>query len=134
MALKFSGATLHNDDEIKRKDIRVGDRVEIQRAGDVIPQITRSIDAETRAEYPREIFTFPANCPVCDSKTVRVQDEAAIRCPNFQCPAQQIEAMKHLVSRDAFNIDGLGEQAIKIIYRKRLFNQSSRYFQAVSAS
>ncbi len=127
--VKIQRATLHNDDEIKRKDIRVGDRVEIQRAGDVIPQITRSIDAENRDEYPREVFTFPQNCPVCDTKTVRVQDEAAIRCPNFQCPAQQIEAMKHLVSRDAFNIDGLGEQQLKLFIEKGFLGSLADIFR-----
>ncbi len=127
--VKIQRATLHNDDEIKRKDIRVGDRVEIQRAGDVIPQITRSIDAENRAEYPRAEFIFPATCPVCDTETVRVQDEAAIRCPNWQCPAQQIEAMKHLVSRDAFNIDGLGEQQLKLFIEQGFLTSLADIFR-----
>ena len=127
--VKIQRATLHNDDEIKRKDIRVGDKVEIQRAGDVIPQITRSIDAENREQNPRSEFTFPQNCPVCDSKTVRVQDEAAIRCPNFKCPAQQIEAMKHLVSRDAFNIDGLGEQQLKLFIEKGFLTSLADIFR-----
>ncbi|MCH9852815.1 MAG: NAD-dependent DNA ligase LigA [Alphaproteobacteria bacterium] len=132
--VKIQRASLHNDDEIKRKDIRVGDRVEIQRAGDVIPQITRSIDAENRAQNPNEKnmraeFMFPQNCPECGTKTVRVQDEAAIRCPNWQCPAQQLEAMKHLVSREAFNIDGLGEQQLKLFIEQGFLTSLADIFR-----
>ncbi len=107
-----SRATLHNADEIVRKDIRVGDSVTVQRAGDVIPQIVSS-DAGKRAADSAP-FTFPTQCPVCHSHVVEQEDYAARRCSGgLFCPAQQQEKLRHFVSRDAFNIEGLGEQRIE---------------------
>ncbi|MFK7866358.1 MAG: NAD-dependent DNA ligase LigA [Alphaproteobacteria bacterium] len=105
-------ATLHNQDEIKRKDIRVGDLVELQRAGDVIPQITQVIDPD-RDDRPAA-FEFPNHC-LCPLATpiIRNENEAVSRCTGGQqCPFQQIERLKHFVSKDAFDIEGLGERSL----------------------
>ena len=106
-----SNATLHNEDEIRRKDIRVGDRVVIQRAGDVIPQVVRVI-TDQRADDSTE-FAFPETCPECGAPAVRPEGEAVRRCTNsLECPAQRLEWLKHFVSRDAFDIEGLGARQI----------------------
>ncbi|MEC7645662.1 MAG: NAD-dependent DNA ligase LigA, partial [Pseudomonadota bacterium] len=102
-----SNATLHNEDEIRRKDIRVGDRVVIQRAGDVIPQVVRVI-TEARPAGSTE-FAFPDSCPECGAPAIRPEGEAVRRCTNsLECPAQRLEWLKHFVSRNAFDIEGLG--------------------------
>lgn len=106
-----SYATLHNEDEIARKDFRIGDLVEVQRAGDVIPQITRSI-AEHR---PGNVvpFTFPDTCPVCGSIAVRPDGDAVRRCTGgLTCPAQTVERLIHFCSRPAFDIEGMGEKTV----------------------
>ncbi|MDR3179863.1 MAG: NAD-dependent DNA ligase LigA [Holosporaceae bacterium] len=109
-----SRATLHNRDEIEKKDIRVGDRVILQRAGDVIPQILSAIP-EKRPENSVP-FLFPNLCPCCGSALVRGNDEAATKCININCEAQMVERLIHFVSKLAFNIDGLGEQNIKFFF------------------
>ena len=107
-----SNATLHNEDEITRKGIMVGDRVIIQRAGDVIPQVVRVLaDARDGTE---QIFNFPDHCPVCNATTVRPTGEAIRRCSGgLNCPAQLNEGLKHFISRDAFDIEGLGARQIE---------------------
>lgn len=106
-----SNATLHNEDEIRRKDIRVGDRVVIQRAGDVIPQVVRVI-TESRPAGSTE-FIFPDTCPECEAPAIRPEGEAVRRCTNsLECPAQRLEWLKHFVSRNAFDIEGLGARQI----------------------
>lgn len=110
-----SRATLHNEDEIERKDVRVGDIVELQRAGDVIPQILRSFSDkrdEESAEYP-----FPDKCPVCGSEAMRHAGDAHRYCTGgIKCPAQQEEGFKHFVSKHAFDIDGFGaKQVVKFL-------------------
>ena len=106
-----SNATLHNEDEIRRKDIRVGDRVVIQRAGDVIPQVVRVITAARPADS--DAFIFPETCPECGAPASRPEGEAVRRCSNsLECPAQRLEWLKHFVSRDAFDIEGLGARQI----------------------
>ncbi len=101
-------ATLHNQDEIDRKDIRIGDRVLIQRAGDVIPEVVKVIlEARTGEEKP---FKIPAICPVCGSEVSREEGEAVARCTNRRCEAQVKERMRHFVMKDALSIEGMGEK------------------------
>jgi DNA ligase (NAD+) len=107
-----SRATLHNQDEIERKDIRIGDHVILQRAGDVIPQILKYIPEKRQSNS--KPFMIPKICPECDSEVTRDSDQAAMRCTGgLICPAQVIERLKHFVSRDALNIDGLGDKIIR---------------------
>ena len=107
-----SNATLHNRDEIERKDIREGDTVIIQRAGDVIPQVV-SVDITQRPKDSKP-YVFPDKCPVCDSHAVREGEEAATRCTGgLFCEAQAKERLKHFVSRDAFDIEGMGNKNIE---------------------
>jgi DNA ligase (NAD+) len=106
-----SRATLHNEDEIAKKDIRVGDKVLAQRAGDVIPEIVKVITSQRTGAEKK--FTMPRMCPVCKSEVVRGQDEAAARCINIACPAQIKERIKHFASKGAFDIDGLGNKLVE---------------------
>lgn len=117
-----SRASLHNQDEIKRKDIREGDIVTIKRAGDVIPQIVE-VSRDSRLPNTPE-FVFPGVCPECGSKVRQVEGEAAVRCPEeFACKAQIIEKLKHFVSKDAFDIVGLGDKQIEFFYDLGLIKQ-----------
>ncbi|MFZ1413585.1 MAG: NAD-dependent DNA ligase LigA [Defluviicoccus sp.] len=122
-----SRATLHNEDEIRRKDIREGDTVVIQRAGDVIPQVV-SVVAEERPPGTSP-FAFPETCPECGSRAERVADEAARRCTGgLICPAQAVERLKHFVSRDAFDIEGLGDKNIAAFWEDGLLRQPADIF------
>lgn len=106
-----SRATLHNADIVAQRDIRIGDYVVIQKAGDVIPEIVRSLpERRTGEEIP---FTMPDECPACGSKVVRLPGEAATRCVNKACPAQQLERLIHFASRGAMDIEGLGPAIIE---------------------
>lgn len=110
-------ATLHNEDEIARKDVRPGDTVQIQRAGDVIPQILCVIPPGPDAPPRQEPFRFPDHCPACGALAVRPEGEAVRRCTGgLTCPAQIVERLIHFVSRTAFDIDGLGDRSIREFY------------------
>ena len=115
---RVSRATLHNEDEIKRKDIRIGDTVLVQRAGDVIPEVVKVI-ASQRTGTERK-FNMPQHCPVCNSSVVRAEDEAALRCINTACSAQVKERIKHFASKGAFDIDGLGDKLVEQLVDKGL--------------
>ncbi|OAO76743.1 DNA ligase [Anoxybacillus flavithermus] len=111
-------ASLHNEDYIREKDIRLGDYVIIKKAGDIIPEVVRSLpERRTGKEEP---FDMPTHCPVCASELVRLDDEVALRCVNPQCPAQIREGLIHFVSRQAMNIDGLGEKVIAQLFEHGL--------------
>lgn len=113
-----SRATLHNFDELKRKDIRIGDIVLVERSGDVIPQVVKSIiEKRTGDEKTRSI---PKKCPVCGSKVVRTLDEVAVRCPNKRCPARLRWRIEYFASRDAMDIDHLGGSTVDKLIDKGL--------------
>jgi DNA ligase (NAD+) len=105
-----SRATLHNQDEIIKKDIRIGDTVLVQRAGDVIPEVVKVILSKRTGGEKR--FQMPQSCPVCGTSATRLEGEAAIRCINSVCPAQVKERIKHFASKGAFDIDGLGDKLV----------------------
>ena len=116
-------ASLHNEEDIHRKDIRVGDWVTVERAGDVIPQVVGPIvERRTGDEQP---FLMPAHCPVCGTPVVKPESEAMHRCPNFGCPVQFFELLKHFVSKGAMDIDGLGEQWCGTLIEKGFVNDLS---------
>jgi DNA ligase (NAD+) len=104
-------ATLHNEEDIRRKDLREGDMVILQRAGDVIPQVVAPLtDLRTGEEQP---FHMPDTCPSCGTPVVRTPGEVAVRCPNPDCPAKRAEAIKHFVSKGAMDIDGVGDKLVE---------------------
>jgi DNA ligase (NAD+) len=121
-------ATLHNEDEIARKDIRVGDTVIVQRAGDVIPQVVGIVpEKRPRGAKP---FVFPQKCPVCHSLAVREPGEAVRRCTGgLICAAQAVERLRHFASRDAFDIDGLGAQRIDELWTDKLIRTPADIFR-----
>ncbi|PNZ40808.1 NAD-dependent DNA ligase LigA [Mammaliicoccus vitulinus] len=110
-----SRASLHNEDLIHEKDIRIGDKVIIKKAGDIIPEVVRSI-AEDRNE-DSEVYHMPTHCPSCEHELVRIEGEVALRCINPKCRAQLVEGMIHFVSRQAMNIDGLGDKIVEQLYQ-----------------
>ncbi len=105
-----SMATLHNANEVARKDIRDGDRVIVEKAGDIIPQVVRVVDPDREGRGPR--WTMPTHCPRCQSALVRAEDEAVWRCENTSCPAKLQRGLEHFAARHAMNIEGLGESLI----------------------
>ncbi len=114
-----SNATLHNKEEIERLGVKIGDSVTIRRAGDVIPKIA-SVVVDLRPETAKDII-FPSCCPVCQTELSTNVDEAVIRCPaGFSCPAQMKEAIKHFVSRNAMDIDGLGDRLVETFVEKSM--------------
>lgn len=111
-------ASLHNEDLIRERDIRLGDTVVIKKAGDIIPEVIRAVE-DKRTGDEKEFF-MPDECPACGSELVRLEEEVALRCINPNCPAQLKEGLIHFVSRDAMNIDGLGEKVIIQLFREDL--------------
>lgn len=111
-------ASLHNEDLIREMDIRIGDTVVLKKAGDIIPKVVRVIEDKRTGD--EEEFFMPNECPACGNELVRIGDEVALRCMNPNCPAQLQEGLIHFVSRQAMNIDGLGEKVIEQLFRENL--------------
>ncbi|WP_257350742.1 NAD-dependent DNA ligase LigA [Pseudalkalibacillus decolorationis] len=120
-------ASLHNEDLIREKDIKIGDYVVIKKAGDIIPEVVNVI--EDRRTGDEQDFNMPENCPECDSELVRIEDEVALRCINPKCPAQIREGLIHFVSRNAMNIDGLGEKVITQLFNENLIQDVANLFE-----
>lgn len=115
-----SAAQLHNEDMIKEKDIRILDDVIVRKAGDIIPEVVRPLIE--RRDGTQVAYRFPTQCPICDSELVRFSDEAAHYCINQDCPARVVESMIHFASRDAMNIDTLGDKKIEFFHKQGLLN------------
>lgn len=113
-------ATLHNEDFIRMKDIKLGDTVVIKKAGDIIPEVVRVVEEKRTGE--EKDFFMPEQCPACESDLVRLEEEVALRCINPNCPAQLKEGLIHFVSRNAMNIDGLGEKVIIQLFHENLIH------------
>ncbi|MBI3128064.1 MAG: NAD-dependent DNA ligase LigA [Candidatus Tectomicrobia bacterium] len=125
--VEVSRATLHNEEEMRRKDVRVGDTVLIQRAGDVIPEVV-SVVKEKRPPGARAV-QMPRACPVCGTGVRREEGEAALRCPNPLCPAVVRESLRHFGSRHALDIDGLGEKLVNQLVDKELVREPADLFR-----
>ena len=123
----ITNATLHNQDEIDRKDVRVGDTVVIHRAGDVIPEIV-SVVLEKRSAKSKK-FTLPQDCPVCGTASVLLEDEAVRRCVNPFCSAIMKESLKHFASRNAMNIEKLGDRLIEVFFESNLVKTFSDFYK-----
>ncbi|MBL7119637.1 MAG: NAD-dependent DNA ligase LigA [Dehalococcoidia bacterium] len=111
-------AALHNEEDIRRKDIRIGDTVIVQRAGEVIPEIVGPVVSKRTGK--EKVFSMPSHCPVCESEVIKPEDEAMHRCTNAACPAQAVERLKHFVSRGAMDIDGVGEKLCMTLFEAGL--------------
>ncbi len=128
-----SNATLHNEDEIARKGVKIGDHVIVQRAGDVIPQIVGVVEGKRTGE--ERDFEFPDHCPICNSLAIREEGEVARRCTGgLICAAQAVERLKHFVSRNAFDIEGLGDKIIHLFWEKELIRSPVDIFRLEEAS
>ena len=119
-------ASLHNEDLIREKDIRIGDTVIIRKAGDIIPEVVAVVMEARKEDLPE--YKMPTHCPVCESGLVRIEGEVALRCVNPQCPAQITEGLIHFVSRNAMNVDGLGEKVVEQLFREGLIHDVSDLF------
>jgi len=121
-----SRATLHNEDEIAKKDIRIGDTVVIHKAGDIIPEVVEVLkEMRTGSE---QTFQMPENCPICRTKLIRPKGEAAWRCPNSKCVAIHEESLIHFVSKHGFDIDGLGKKVVKALLDAKLIEDAADIF------
>jgi DNA ligase (NAD+) len=120
-------ATLHNEEDIHRKDIRIGDRVIVQRAGDVIPQVVKPIP-EAR-DGRQQVYCLPDHCPVCGTPIVRPEGEAMARCPNPSCPAQIVRWIEHFVSEPAMDIRGLGERLVALLSEQGLIRDPADLYE-----
>lgn len=112
-----SRATLHNQDFINEKNISVGDIIKVRKAGDIIPEVLGAVEKHSEGAY-----TLPENCPDCGTKLVKSEDEAAVRCPNVECPSQIFRSIVHFASKGAMNIDGLGPQIVKTLIDNKLIS------------
>lgn len=120
--VQITRASLHNEDEIEKKELRIGDFVKVQRAGDVIPQVCEVVRPMRPAQT--QGFIFPTQCPVCGSPVLRIEGEASTRCTaGLKCPAQTMWALRHFVSKDAMDIEGLGPKNIRFLYDKKLLTE-----------
>jgi DNA ligase (NAD+) len=119
----ISSAALHNEEDIHRKDIRIGDWVVVQRAGEVIPEIVEPI--ASRRTGKEKIFHMPGRCPVCGSEVIKPEGEAMHRCTNAACPSQALERIKHFVSRGAMDIDGVGEKLCQALFEGGLIKDAA---------
>ena len=122
-----TNATLHNQDEIDRKDIRIGDTVIIERSGDVIPKVIKVIQ-EKRTNDAKS-YHLPDHCPECNNELIRPQNEVVLRCSNFLCPAKIKGNIKHFVSKDALDMDGLGEKLIDQLVNEKIIKNVDNLFQ-----
>jgi len=122
-----SRATLHNEDEVKRKDIRIGDTVLVERAGDVIPEVVKPIIEKRNGQ--ERIFTIPNNCPVCGSKVVREEGEAVSRCISSSCSAQIKQKIRHFASRNAMDIEGLGDAIVNQLVDRGIVNSINDIYE-----
>jgi len=120
-------AQLHNEDMIASKDIRIGDMVEVRKAGDIIPEVVRSL-VEHR-DSSQKPYQFPHTCPVCGSKLTRLEDEADYYCMNSECGARVVESIAHFTSRDAMNIDGLGIKTIEALHNVGILKRVEDIYQ-----
>lgn len=120
-------ATLHNEDELKRKDVRIGDTVVIQKAGDVIPEVVSVITSMRTGK--EEVFVFPRKCPVCKTALIKPEGEAITRCSNEHCPARSREELYHFVSKKAFDIEALGEKIIDQMVDRGLVMSRADFFK-----
>jgi len=125
--VEVSNVTLHNEDEIERKDIRIGDTILIERAGDVIPHVI-SVVREKRIQSSKK-YLIPKNCPECRQITIKKEGEAARKCINTDCKAQKIESLIHFCSKNGINIDGLGDKQIKLFFKKGILTTYSDIFK-----
>jgi DNA ligase (NAD+) len=119
----ISSAALHNEEDIHRKDIRIGDWVVVQRAGEVIPEIVEPIIS--RRTGKEKIFRMPGRCPVCGSEVIKPEGEAMHRCTNAACPSQALEKIKHFVSRGAMDVDGVGEKLCQALFEAGLIKDAA---------
>lgn len=118
----ISRATLHNEEDIQRKDIRIGDWVTVQRAGDVIPEIVGPITSRRTGD--EKVFFMPSKCPECGAEVIRLEGEAAHRCTNTACPAQALEEIRHFTSKGAMDIDGVGEKLCQALFERGIIKDS----------
>lgn len=126
--VKVSRATLHNIDEVRRKNLKIGDHVMIRRAGDVIPEVIHSLESK-RTGKEKE-FSMPKKCPECGAEVIHPQDEVAYRCPaGLECPAQLKESLRYFVSREAMNIEGLGPRIIQLLLKTKKIESISDLYR-----
>lgn len=116
-------AALHNEDDIRRKDIRIGDTVIVQRAGDVIPEVVAPVTSLRTGK--EKVFVMPSKCPVCGAEVIKPEGEAMSRCTNVACPAQVHELVKHFVSRGAMDIEGIGEKLAEALLKSGLIKDAA---------